>query len=103
MRAGWQPTPAEISVAPELSFLALVDLALATTVKTLMAANPELDETSPVYDPSPTDDDIRLADNIRYAAEMTRRTIHDYRQHMAIFVRSRWCGGPVVRKQTPQP
>ena len=97
-KTGWQPTPAEIGVAPELSFLALLDLALATTVQTLLAAHPELDETSPVYQWSPTDEDIRLADNIRYAAEMVRRTIYDYRQHMAILVRSTWVGGTEDRR-----
>jgi len=87
MRTGWKPSPEEFSVFPELAFLAVLDQALATTKQVVLASHQELDETSHIFDWSTTSKELRLADDIVYASDSLRRRIHEYREHVALFVR----------------
>lgn len=92
MRPARPPTPPQVAIAPELATLALVDHALAVTVRLLLAAHPELDETSPVFDWRAASNDLRLADDITRLAEALQGAIHDYHEHMSLFVGSTWSG-----------
>jgi len=80
------PTLTEIAVFPELAVLALVDHTLATTIKTMKATHRQLDETMPCVNWNEVRPDVRLADDIILAAEALQRVVHDYHEHMSLYV-----------------
>ena len=86
MRPAKLPARFEIAVAPELAVLALLDCAAATAVRALLEAHPQLDETPPVRDWGQVRTHVRMADEIVALAEALQRAVHDYYEHMTLFV-----------------
>jgi len=80
------PARFEIAFAPELAVLALLDCAAATAVRALPEAHSELAETPPTRDWRQVRTHLRLADDVVGLAEALQRAIHDYNEHMTLFV-----------------
>lgn len=86
MRPADLPARFEIAFAPELAALSLLDCAAAAAVRALLEAHPDLARTPLVRDWRQAPTHVGLADDIVRHAEALQHAIHDYYEHMTLFV-----------------